>query len=144
MHYLKNNQHIQNKTRLQNKVEFGQLWISSFEKLLHFITPPTTPAFFFFFSGNAGILKLFEGESDHLIPSDSEELIENNLFTMAGRMIGHSFLHSGPSFPGLSPAIIHVLFLGSLEETHLTVEDCPDLDIRGMIRLVRRWKNPSA
>ncbi|XP_075878653.1 uncharacterized protein LOC142885811 isoform X2 [Nelusetta ayraudi] len=87
-------------------------------------------------SGNAAILKLFEGEPDHLIPSDCEELIENNLFTVAGRIMGHSFLHSGPSFPGLSPAIIHVLFTGSLEQTHLTVQDCPDLDIREMLRLL--------
>lgn len=94
-----------------------------------------------FCAGNAGILKLFEGEPDHLIPSDSEELIENNLFTVAGRMIGHSFLHSGPSFPGLSPAIIHILFADSLEQSHLAVEDCPDLDIREMLRLVSKLKN---
>lgn len=98
----------------------------------------------FFSAGNAAILKLFEGEPDHLIPSDSEELIENNLFTVAGRIMGHSFLHSGPSFPGLSPAIIHVLFTGSLEQTHLTVQDCPDLDIREMLRLVSRRNDPSA
>lgn len=95
-----------------------------------------------FSAGNAGTLKLFEGEPDHLIPLDSEELVESNLFTVAGRMIGHSFLHSGPSFPGLSPAIIHVLFEGSLQQTHLTVEDCPDLDIRQMLRLVSRLKDP--
>lgn len=96
---------------------------------------------FLFSAGNAGILKLFEGEPDHLIPLDTDELIENKLFTVAGRMIGHSFLHSGPSFPGLSPAIIHVLFAGSLEQTHLTIKDCPDLDIREMLRSVSRWND---
>lgn len=111
---------------------FSQLCVLIYKNLYILTLPPL------FFSGNAGVLKLFEGEPDHLIPSDSEELIENNLFTVAGRMIGHSFLHSGPSFPGLSLAIIHILFLSSLEETHLTVEDCPDMDIREMISLVRR------
>lgn len=92
-------------------------------------------------TGNAAILKLFEGEPDHLIPSVSEELIENNMFTVAGRMIGHSFLHSGPSFPGLSPAIIHVLLAGSLEKTPVTIRDCPDLDVRETLKMVKKQKH---
>lgn len=59
------------------------------------------------------------------------------MFTAAGRMIGHSFLHHGPSFPGLSPAIIHVLFGGSLETTPVTIRDCPDLDIRDTVKMVK-------
>ncbi|XP_078111200.1 uncharacterized protein LOC144520942 [Sander vitreus] len=59
--------------------------------------------------GSAAITKIFEGEPDHLIPSLLDELLDNNMFTVAGRMIGHSFLHNGPRFPGLSPAIIHIL-----------------------------------
>lgn len=81
-------------------------------------------------------MKIFEGEPDHLIPSVSEELLENNMFTVAGRMIGHSFLHCGPSFPGLSPAIIHILFGGSLETTPVTIQDCPDLDFRDTVKMV--------
>lgn len=83
------------------------------------------------------ITRIFEGESDHLIPSVSADLIDNRLFTIAGRMIGHSFLHSGPSFPGLSPAVLHVLFGGSLETAPITLEDCPDLDIRSVVQAVR-------
>ncbi|GAA6229499.1 uncharacterized protein LOC117258702 [Lates japonicus] len=86
--------------------------------------------------GSAAITKIFEGESDHLIPSVSEELLDNNMFTIAGRMIGHSFLHCGPSFPGLSPAIIHILFGGSLETTPVTIRDCPDLDIRDTVKML--------
>lgn len=82
------------------------------------------------------IIKIFEGEPDHLIPSVSEELLENSMFTVAGRMIGHTFLHSGPSFPGLSPAILHILFGGSLENTPVTTRDCPDLDIRETLKMV--------
>ncbi|XP_042348353.1 G2/M phase-specific E3 ubiquitin-protein ligase-like [Plectropomus leopardus] len=86
--------------------------------------------------GNVAITKIFEGEPDHLIPSDSDELLDNNMFTVAGRMIGHSFLHCGPSFPGLSPAIIHILFGGSLETTPVTIQDCPDLDIRDTVKML--------
>ncbi|TMS16394.1 hypothetical protein E3U43_013687 [Larimichthys crocea] len=50
--------------------------------------------------GNVAINKIFEGEPDHLIPSVLDELLDNDMFTVAGRMIGHSFLYRGPSFPG--------------------------------------------
>ncbi|KAM3618737.1 uncharacterized protein V6R79_024307 [Siganus canaliculatus] len=86
--------------------------------------------------GNAPVIKLFEGEPDHLIPSVSEELLNNNMFTVAGRMIGHSFLHHGPSFPGLSPAIIHVLFGGSAETAPVTIRECPDLNIRETLEMI--------
>ncbi|XP_030277939.1 uncharacterized protein LOC115584566 isoform X2 [Sparus aurata] len=82
------------------------------------------------------ITQIFEGERDHLIPSVSDELLDNNMFTIAGRMIGHSFLHCGPSFPGLSPAIIHILFGGSLETCPVTLRDCPDLDIRDVLKML--------
>lgn len=92
-------------------------------------------------AGSAAIIKIFEGEQDHLIPSVSKELLENDMFTVAGRIIGHSFLHSGPSFPGLSPAIIHILFEGSLETTPVTMRDCPDLDIRETLKMVKMKNN---
>lgn len=88
-------------------------------------------------AGSAAITKVFEGEPDHLIPSASEQLLNSDMFAVAGRMIGHSFLHGGPSFPGLSPAIIHVLFGGSLETTPVTMADCPDLDLRDTVKMVR-------
>ncbi|XP_054868630.1 uncharacterized protein LOC118470857 [Amphiprion ocellaris] len=86
--------------------------------------------------GSVAITKIFEGEPDHQIPSVSEELLNSNMFTVAGRIIGHSFLHHGPSFPGLSPAIIHILFGGSEETTPVTVQDCPDLDIRDAVKML--------
>ncbi|XP_058498968.1 uncharacterized protein LOC131468580 [Solea solea] len=84
--------------------------------------------------GHSAITKIFEGEPDHQIPSVSDELLDNRMFTVAGRMIGHSFLHHGPSFPGLSLAVIHILFGGSLETTPVTIRDCPDLDVRDAVR----------
>ncbi|KAF3841724.1 hypothetical protein F7725_023675 [Dissostichus mawsoni] len=74
---------------------------------------------------------LFEGEQDHLIPSTSQLLLESDFFVVAGRMIGHSFLHDGPCLGGLSPAILHVLF-----EATIAIKDCVDLDIRETIKLL--------
>ena len=55
---------------------------------------------------------------------------------MAGRMLEHCFLYGGPPFPGLSPAIKHVLCGGAADTATVTIEDCPDLDIRETIQLV--------
>lgn len=52
-----------------------------------------------------------------------------------GMMMGHSFLHSGPCLSGLNPAI--VLFGRSPETTTIQIDDCPDIDIRTNIQLVR-------
>lgn len=70
------------------------------------------------------------------MPSASQFLVESDMFVMAGRMVGHSFVHGGPFLSGLSPAVVHVLFGGSPETATVTPEDCPDLDIRETIRLV--------
>uniref|UniRef100_A0A3P9HTJ3 HECT domain-containing protein n=1 Tax=Oryzias latipes TaxID=8090 RepID=A0A3P9HTJ3_ORYLA len=68
------------------------------------------------FGNRTGTL-LFEGQADHLTPSTSKVLLQSDLFKMAGRMIGHSFLHGGPPLTGISPAILHVL-LGSPKKQH--------------------------
>ncbi|XP_076848299.1 uncharacterized protein LOC143493638 [Brachyhypopomus gauderio] len=86
--------------------------------------------------GGTGRTLLFEGQPDHLVPATSESLIESNLFQVAGRMLGHSFLHDGPCVTGLSPAIIHVLFNGDPEMATIVTEDCPDLHIRSIIEMV--------
>ncbi|XP_073804063.1 uncharacterized protein [Danio rerio] len=49
---------------------------------------------------------LFEGEKNHRVPSASAVLRDSNLFQMAGLMIGHSFLHGGPSLSGLSIPVV--------------------------------------
>ncbi|KAK1891877.1 G2/M phase-specific E3 ubiquitin-protein ligase [Dissostichus eleginoides] len=86
--------------------------------------------------GNTDITRMFEGEPDHLTPSTAQFLLESDMFLVAGRMMGHSFLHSGPCISGLSPAITHVLFGGSPETTTIQIEDCPDIDIRTTILLL--------
>ena len=46
----------------------------------------------FFSLGNSCGAMLFEGQSDHLVPSSSKIFMQNDMFIMAGRMIGHAFL----------------------------------------------------
>ncbi len=88
------------------------------------------------FSGNAHITKIFDGEPDHLVPSSSAHLVDRDLFLMAGRMIGHCFLHGGPPLSGLSPAVVHVISGGSAETAVVQMSDCPDFDLRQKIMLV--------
>ncbi|XP_076733149.1 uncharacterized protein LOC101468782 isoform X1 [Maylandia zebra] len=85
---------------------------------------------------NSNVTPLFEGEPGHYIPSAAHFLVESDMFLMAGRMVGHSFLHGGPCLSGLSPAVVHVLLGGSPETATVTPEDCPDLDLRGTIQLL--------
>ncbi len=81
-------------------------------------------------SGNTDTTLLFEGESDHLVPSTSQILVESDMFMMAGRMVGHSFIHGGPCLSGISPAVIHVLLGRPPETATIQLQDCPDLDHR--------------
>lgn len=85
---------------------------------------------------NAEIMPLFEGEPGHLVPSASPFLLNSDMFIVAGRIVGHSFLHGGLRLSGLSRAVVHMLVDGSLETATVHLEDCPDLDIRETIRLV--------
>ncbi|XP_038149496.1 uncharacterized protein LOC119788870 isoform X2 [Cyprinodon tularosa] len=87
------------------------------------------------FGNRTGTL-LFEGQPDHLIPSTSKVLVQSDLFKMAGRMIGHSFLHGGPPLTGISPAILHVLLGGSTETAPIVLEDVAYIDIRETIELL--------
>lgn len=53
-------------------------------------------------------------------------------------MIGHSFLHGGSSFSGLSLPVVTLLTGESIDTaaSALTLEDCPDIDHRETIGLV--------
>ncbi|XP_041832795.1 uncharacterized protein LOC121653125 isoform X2 [Melanotaenia boesemani] len=83
------------------------------------------------------VTMLFEGEQNHLLPATSETLIESDLFVVAGRMIGHAFLHGGPPFYGLSEAIVHMLiYPGDIDTATVTIADVADYDIRDTIAMV--------
>ncbi|KAI7802673.1 hypothetical protein IRJ41_016606, partial [Triplophysa rosa] len=93
--------------------------------------------------GIADVTLLFEGEQDHLVPCCSQTLIDSDLFVVAGRMIGHSFLHGGPLLPGISPAVVQVLMGGPIETAEFKLEDCPDLEQRHTIQLLQGNHNLS-
>ncbi|KAF3837723.1 hypothetical protein F7725_009491 [Dissostichus mawsoni] len=79
--------------------------------------------------GCAALTSLFEGEMEHRVPSAAAVLRESNLFEMAGRMIGHSFLHGGFGFSGLSVPVVtldwweHGYCSISLKNTQLTAQE---------------------
>lgn len=79
---------------------------------------------------------LFEGERDHLIPCSAQTLLDSDLFVVAGRMMGHSFINNGPRLYGLSQAIIHVLLGGEPETATITQQDCVDQEVREVVDLV--------
>lgn len=59
---------------------------------------------------------------------------------MAGRMIGHSFLHGGSILSGLSLPVV-TLLTGERMDTAasaLTLENCPDIDHRETIGLLKK------
>ena len=85
---------------------------------------------FSFSLGNSCGTMLFEGQSGHLVPSNSKVLVQNDMYIMAGRMIGHAFLHSGPRLTGLSPAVKHVLAGGTPQTATIALEDITDIDVR--------------
>ncbi|XP_076839455.1 uncharacterized protein LOC143488805 [Brachyhypopomus gauderio] len=87
---------------------------------------------------NIGVTRLFEGEVDHLVPSASPFLVDSDLFVVAGRILGHSFIHGGPCLSGLSPAFVHVLLGGNPETATVQLNDCPDLDIRETVKLLEK------
>lgn len=65
-------------------------------------------------------------------------LRECKLFEMAGRIIGHNFIHGGSGLPGLSLAIVTLLTGGDIDTAvaGLTIEDVADIDHRETIALV--------
>ena len=85
-----------------------------------------------------GVIVLFEGQIDHLVPVHSEEYTASNYFKYAGKLIAHSVLHAGFGLTGLSRAITEYLLTEDVNSClpHLSEEDIPDLDIRESLKRV--------
>ena len=71
------------------------------------------------------------------MPSASQVLTDSDLFLVAGRIIGHSFLHGSPSLSGLSEAIVHVLTGDMPDMASINTQDCCDTDVRVAVELVK-------
>lgn len=87
------------------------------------------------FSDGPGKTIFFTGESDHQVPSTSRALIDSGLFMVVGKMVGHSILHGGPGLCGVSRSLLHPL-IGQEGEEYLSINDCPDMDVREIIEEV--------
>ncbi|KAL2099447.1 hypothetical protein ACEWY4_005927 [Coilia grayii] len=90
--------------------------------------------------GNAGVTAIFEGQREHLVPNLSATILECDLFAMAGRMVGHSAIHGGPSLSGLSPTVIDALICGTKDivTSKLCLEDCQVRDTISLL-LKEEW-----
>ncbi|CAL8361350.1 unnamed protein product [Arctogadus glacialis] len=82
---------------------------------------------------------LFTGAADHLVPSTSLPLLQGDLFRVAGRIIGHSFLNRGQLLSGMGQCLFPLLAskdMGGIDAAVLQLEDCPDLDIVEIVSLL--------
>lgn len=77
---------------------------------------------------------VFEGQQDHKLPIPDAFLRGSGFYRSVGRMIGHSFLHGGPPYYGLSPAVIDYWCHDSIDA--ITVDDVPDYDLREALQEV--------
>ena len=85
----------------------------------------------------------FEGEEDHKVPIHDRSLRSTGAFKAIGRIIGHSLLHGSPLLYGLSP-VVKTYWRATASESGndfdaetlhscITLEDIPDIELRGYI-----------
>ncbi|XP_076836802.1 uncharacterized protein LOC143482341 [Brachyhypopomus gauderio] len=92
---------------------------------------------------NCGKTLLFNGEDDHKVPSTSRALVDGDLFRVVGIMIGHTFIHGGPHFSGLSPSLLPLLSGSKDAAPILELKDCPDIDVANIVTLLECQSEPS-
>jgi hypothetical protein len=83
----------------------------------------------------------FEGDIDHKLPVHNPALRHTGSFRAIGRILGHSFLHAGPSLFGLSQAIKHYFTSKTKQDISsdpppLEIEDVPDVDLQMLMKEV--------
>lgn len=93
---------------------------------------------------NTGRTLLFNGGDDHKVPSTSRALIDGDLFRVAGRAIGHSFIHGGPCFYGLSSSMLQLIVASNEEPIVLQLSDCPDTDVVEVVSLLESQQELTA
>lgn len=104
------------------------MYFPIFNNLLIYIFPSL--------SDNTGRTLLFNGMDDHKVPSTSKVLLDGDLFRVAGRAIGHSFINGGPLFTGLSPCMLQLLVGSNEEPACFELTDCPDTVVVDVVSLV--------
>ena len=77
---------------------------------------------------------IFEGENDHKVPVANSLLRSTGFYKLVGRMIAHSFLHSGLPVFGISQAIVDCMVAENDEEIpSVQVADISDIDLRNAL-----------
>ncbi|XP_062402497.1 uncharacterized protein LOC134093461 [Sardina pilchardus] len=62
--------------------------------------------------------------------------MNGDLFRVAGRIIGHSFLNEGPLLHGLGQCLFPLLVKNKEEDAIVEIKDCPDTDITDIVCLL--------
>lgn len=80
-------------------------------------------------------IQLFTGEQGHYVPICDMVALSSGCFEMVGKLLAHSFLHSGTGLVRLAPAVVKYLTCGSVVEAQdmVTISDIPDADIRNLL-----------
>lgn len=86
---------------------------------------------------------LFEGETDHKLPSCDAVLLRCGIFKAVGKFMAHSAVHTGIAFVGLSEAAAEYILTENVDSDTplpLSLEDLPDSHIREAVGLVSHTK----
>lgn len=83
-------------------------------------------------------VRLFEGQSNRILPIHNADALRAHLFKVAGKMIACSVVNGCPCFPHFSPAAYTYMSTSSIEAVLdvITVEDIPDAEILDYIHQV--------
>ena len=76
---------------------------------------------------------LFEGETDHRLPSCDAKLLRSGIFKTVGKPMAHSAIHTGIAFLGFSEAAAEYLLTDPVDgdvPLHLCVKDVPNVEVR--------------
>ena len=88
--------------------------------------------------GSDKVTQIFEGEMDHKIPIADALLAQAGFYKTVGKMFAHIYLHGGPLFYGLSPAIVHWFSYEKFDDNPppLVIRDVPDFELRTLLEQV--------
>lgn len=77
----------------------------------------------------------FTGTANHLVPVHDWDLLEDENFILVGKIIGHSMIHGGTGFVGMSQGIVKYIKTESVDvaAASITTEDVPDSDVQAQV-----------
>ncbi|XP_022810308.1 uncharacterized protein LOC111347320 [Stylophora pistillata] len=77
----------------------------------------------------------FTGTANHLVPVHDWDLLEDGNFILVGKIIGHSMIHGGTGFVGMSQGIVKYIKTESVDvaAASITTEDVPDSDVQAQV-----------